>query len=98
MKSICIIHFSDHLGSTLGKLAKRSRDEADLYVFITGSDKGRNGNPLGIAYVASVCNQQRTLRVSINRYGIPGSGGPRKNKIMYTAEVNVFQIHYECFH
>ena len=73
---------SKHLGSTLGRLAKRSRDEADLYVFMTGRG---DGNPLGIAYVGTVCNRDRTRRVSINRYGIAGS---QKNKVLYTAEVS----------
>ena len=72
---------SRHLGSSLGKLAKNSRDEADLYVFVTGRG---NGNPLGIAYVGTVCDNSRTHRVSINRYGIAGS---QKNKVLYTAEV-----------
>ena len=43
-----------------------------------------NGNPLGIAYVGTVCKSTRSSRVSINRYGIKGS---QKNKVLYTAEV-----------
>ena len=70
--------------SRLGPLARKSKDEANLYVFITG--KG-TGGILGIAYVGTVCNSARTNRVSINRYGRTGRGGPRKNKVMYTAEV-----------
>jgi len=42
-----------------------------------------NGNPLGIAYVGTVCRSTRSSRVSINRYGIAGS---EKNKVLYTAE------------
>jgi len=71
---------SGHLGRTLQKLARESSDENNLYVFVTG--KG-NGNPLGIAYVGTVCAKSRSSRVSINRYGIPGS---QKNKVLYTAE------------
>ena len=74
---------SHHLGRTLQKLAKNSKDHADLYVFVTG--KG-NGNPLGIAYVGTVCSSSRNTRVSINRYGIPGK---QKNKVLYTAEVKI---------
>merc|ERR1719361_2092493 len=71
---------SGHLGRTLQKLARDSRDEVDLYVFVTGRG---NGNPLGIAYVGTVCDSSRRRRVSINRYGIAGS---QKNKVLYTAE------------
>ena len=81
---------SNHLGSTLGRLAEKSRDEADLYVFITAEG---DHNPLGIAFLGTVCNRDRTHRVSINRYGIAGAMDwtGKKNKVQYTAEV----IHLE---
>ena len=78
--------FSSHLGSSLGKLARNSRDEVDLWVFVTARG---NGNPLGIAYVGTVCSSGRSNRVSINRYGIAGK---QKNKVLYTAEVVYFII------
>ena len=68
----------------LGKIAKGSESNANLYVFVTGAG---NGNPLGVAYVGTVCNDARTHRVSINRYGLPGQ---EKNKVLYTAEVRFF--------
>ena len=85
MYIIFFISCSHHLSHTLGPLARKSKDEVDLYVFITG--KGTGGT-LGIAFVGTVCNSARTHRVSINRYGRTGKGGPRKNKVMYTAEVS----------
>ena len=84
LKLIFLFISSGHLGRTLQKLARDSSDENNLYVFVTG--KG-NGNPLGIAYVGTVCSKGRSSRVSINRYGIPGS---QKNKVLYTAEVILF--------
>ena len=79
---------SRHFHSTLPKLAKNSKDDANLYVFVTGK-KNFNGI-LGVAYSGTVCRREtakENFRVSINRYGIPGS---QKNKVLYTAEVNIF--------
>merc|ERR1712038_1800746 len=70
----------DELEGPLQTLAKNSIDEVNLYVFVTASG---NGNPLGIAYVGTVCNKDRAHRISINRYGIAGK---QKNKVLYTAE------------
>ena len=86
--NICAINlllsFSHHLSNTLPGIAESSSDEANLYVFITA--KG-NGNPLGIAFVGTLCNPDRHHRISVNRYGIVGS---QKNKVLYTAEASYF--------
>merc|ERR1711894_791287 len=71
---------SGHLSNSLQRNARNSKDEVNLYVFVTARG---NGNPLGIAYVGTVCRSTRSSRVSINRYGIAGS---QKNKVLYTAE------------
>ena len=81
-----LFSFSNHLSNTLPGIAASSSDDANLYVFITG--KG-NGNPLGIAFVGTLCNQDRHHRISVNRYGIVGS---QKNKVLYTAEASYFVI------
>merc|ERR1712179_599797 len=71
---------SNHLSNSLQRNARNSKDEVNLYVFVTARG---NGNPLGIAYVGTVCRSTRSSRVSVNRYGIAGS---QKNKVLYTAE------------
>ena len=84
-----LFSFSNHLSNTLPGIAASSSDDANLYVFITA--KG-NGNPLGIAFVGTLCNQDRTHRISANRYGIVGS---QKNKVLYTAEASYFLFAYD---
>ena len=76
---------SKHLHETVPNIAKSSQDEANLFVFITG--RNDDDYTLGIAFVGTVCQENRDFRVSVNRYGVTGS---HKNVVLYTAEV----IHY----
>ena len=71
--------------SKLWSIAEKSKDEVDLYVFVTAAGKG---GTLGRAYVGTVCKTDKVYRrISINRYGIKGKGEAQKNKVAYTAEV-----------
>ena len=67
----------------VGNYAEASPQDADLWVFLTGS-KSKYG--LGLAYRGTVCNKARTRRVSINKYA-NGYSGPD----LYTAEVMYIQ-------
>ena len=67
----------------LSKIAKDSSYDANLYVFLTGSD---SNDGLGLATLGRVCEQSRKNRVSINQY----AAGSIKGGDAYTAEV--------CYH
>ena len=87
------LNFSRLLGVEIGRVVRKSSDEADLYVFVTARG---NGSPLGVAYVGTVCKSDPTYRVSLSRYGIAGS---QKNKVLYTAEViwllhNLYKLYF----
>jgi hypothetical protein len=89
--------FSRLLGVEIGRVVrssvKSSKEEANLYVFVTARG---SGSPLGVAYVGTVCKSDPTYRVSLSRYGIAGS---QKNKVLYTAEViwllhNLYKLYF----
>ena len=81
--------------SRLGRIARDSPDEADLYVFVTSKTGKRSEDRLlGKAFLGTVCRNYRSAKVSINRYGIKGKGKTKKNKVLYTAEVIYFSYYY----
>ena len=67
-------------GGDLGQIATDSSHEANLYVFMTGS-VSQDG--LGLAFLGTVCDFQREMRLSINQY----ESGSDKGGDAYTAEV-----------
>ena len=79
--------FSKHLHETVPNIAKNSQDEANLFVFITG--RNDEDFTLGIAFVGTVCQENRDFRASVNRYGVTGD---HKNVVLYTAEVIYYFI------
>jgi hypothetical protein len=72
-------------GGDLSQIATDSPHEANLYVFLTGSDS-KDG--LGLATLDSVCNSDRTKRVNVNKY----AAGSSKGGDAYTAEVMNFPL------
>ena len=71
-----------------GIIAKRSPYDANLYVFLTGTEAGSG---LGLGSVGSVCDPGRGRRASINRY----AAGDYKGGDAYTAEVRIdFTLKY----
>ena len=82
-------------------MAENSKDEVDLYVFITA--RHVHTDDLGIAHkwnenqkTGTVCSAKRNLRTSLSVYG---KTGEIKNKVLYTAEVSsiVIGASYTCY-
>ena len=75
-------------------MAENSKDEVDLYVFITA--RHVHTDDLGIAFTGTVCSAKRKLRTSLSVYG---KTGEIKNKVLYTAEVSsiVIGASYTCY-
>ena len=67
----------------LSKIANDSPHDANIYVFLTGSDS-KDG--LGRAKIGSVCDTSRDKRLNINQYS-SGVSWPFKGGDAYTAEV-----------
>ena len=57
--------FSRHLLSNVGQIAEKSQYEAKSYIFITGSN---SLGGLGVAWLGTVCDKKRVLKVGINKY------------------------------
>ena len=82
----------------IGQIAVNSSHDANLYVFVTGSEgnTGIKGSVLGqAAGIGTVCDSTREKRTNILKY----AGGLIKGAEVYTAEVNklhfVIIIHFK---